>query len=223
MNNIFVGNLSFKSTKEDVTKLFEAFGTVANVTIMERKKGKSRGYCFVDMPNEEEKAKAIATLEGREFMERVLVVSPVIPKVPGQHKPKRKFIPAKTERERTPYQSEEGGKKPFRKEERGSKPWVKKEDGRPKTFRKDERGPAPWGKKSAEKTGYPKPWVKKEGATDKPFRKDDRERKPWSKGQDSSKPFTKNKNRPEGALRSSTPFKKFKKTESGSKPNFKKR
>ena len=55
MNNIFVGNLSFKSTKEDVTKLFEAFGTVANVTIMERKKGKSRGYCFVDMPNEEEK------------------------------------------------------------------------------------------------------------------------------------------------------------------------
>jgi RNA recognition motif-containing protein len=93
MNNIFVGNLSFHSTKEDVQKLFEPFGAVANVVIMERKKGKSRGYGFVDMPNEEEKNKAIAALNGFGFMGRVLEVSQVIPKVKGAIKPKRKPEP----------------------------------------------------------------------------------------------------------------------------------
>ena len=89
INNIFVGNLSFKATKEDVIKLFEPFGSVANAVIMERKKGKSRGYGFVDMPNEEEKNAAIAALEGKEFMWRVLSVSPVIPKVKSEVKLKR--------------------------------------------------------------------------------------------------------------------------------------
>jgi len=86
MNNIFVGNLSFKATKEDVVKLFEPFGMVANVVIMEGKKGASRGYGFVNMPNEEEKSAAIAALAGKEFMWRVLSVSPVAPKVKSEVK-----------------------------------------------------------------------------------------------------------------------------------------
>ena len=80
MNNIFVKNLSFKSTHEDVRKLFEAFGTVTNVMLKEKKKGKSRGFGFLEMPNEQEKNKAIAALNGKEFMERVLVVVPALPK-----------------------------------------------------------------------------------------------------------------------------------------------
>ena len=98
MNNIFVGNLSFKSTKEDVQKFFEPFGAVANVVIMERKKGKSLGYGFVDMPNEDERNKAIAALDGRELMMRILSVGPIVPKVrvEREHKPrqKKKYIHA---------------------------------------------------------------------------------------------------------------------------------
>src|SRR5471030_754494 len=86
MNNIFVGNLSFEASKEDLVKLFEPFGTVASAVIMERKKGKSRGYGFVDMPNEEEKNAAIAALQGKEFMWRILSVGPVIPKVKSEEK-----------------------------------------------------------------------------------------------------------------------------------------
>src|SRR5665213_604619 len=97
MNNIFVGNLSFEATKEDVVKLFEPFGSVANVLIMERKKGKSRGYGFVDMPNEEEKNAAITALAGKEFMWRVLSVSPVVPKVKGEAKTKVKEFRTKKE------------------------------------------------------------------------------------------------------------------------------
>ena len=113
MNNIFVGNLSFQATKEDLVKLFEPFGAVANAVIMERKKGKSRGYGFVDMPNEEEKNAAITALAGKEFMWRVLSVSPVIPKVKGELS--KKFKPAKKE-----WKPPEAGSRPFRQDDRKS-------------------------------------------------------------------------------------------------------
>src|SRR5450755_2086149 len=87
MNNIFVANLSFEATKEDLVNLFLPFGSVTNAVIMERKKGKSRGYGFVDMPNEEEKNAAISALQGKEFMWRVLSVSVVIPKAKSEEKP----------------------------------------------------------------------------------------------------------------------------------------
>ncbi len=129
MNNIFVGNLSFVSTKEEVTKLFEPFGTVANVVIMERKKGKSRGFGFVDMPNEAEKAAAIAALNGKEFMWRVLVVSELMPRKPGEPRPKKVRL-AKEGRESKPFKSpraSDAGRTPYKKLDGSSKPWVKKE------------------------------------------------------------------------------------------------
>ena len=94
MNNIFVGNLSYKSTKEDVQKLFEPFGTVANVAIIEGKKSRSRGYGFVDMPNEDERNKAIAALNGKEFMWWELSVEAVAPKVKveGETKPRKSAV-----------------------------------------------------------------------------------------------------------------------------------
>ncbi len=79
--NIFVGNLSFAATDLDVRALFEAFGDVANVTIVMEKKGtKSRGFGFVEMPSDEQAHKAIVDLSGKEFMGRPLNVSPVRPK-----------------------------------------------------------------------------------------------------------------------------------------------
>lgn len=154
MYNIFVGNLSFSTTREQLKQLFEPFGAVANVLIMERKKGKSRGYGFVEMPSEEEKNKAIAALEGKEFMFRILHVAQVVPKAPKPHRPKKTFLPSKkgasdvwlTENEERPRPSKPWEKpakdfakknpyaKPFRREERSastderprsSKPWSK--------------------------------------------------------------------------------------------------
>lgn len=59
--NIFVGNLSFAAKEEDVYRVFAGFGAVANVAIVMEKKGKkSRGFGFVEMPDEQEALSAIA-------------------------------------------------------------------------------------------------------------------------------------------------------------------
>jgi len=152
MNNIFVGNLSFKATKEDVIKLFEPFGSVANAVIMERKKGKSRGYGFVDMPNEEQKNAAIAALEGKEFMWRVLSVSPVIPKVKSEVKLERESKrwskpPSGPKSEsagegRLKYYSKiDGPSKPWRKVNSKSKPVRNKDKGSRPYYGKSDREP----------------------------------------------------------------------------------
>ena len=84
--NIFVANLSFDTTEADMRKLFEGFGNVASVAIVmrkDRKGSKSRGFGFVDMPDEEQVQAAIAALDGQEFMGRSLDVSLAHPK-PGK-------------------------------------------------------------------------------------------------------------------------------------------
>lgn len=79
--NIFAGNLSFKAKEADLKILFEAFGTVDSVRVVTEKKGKkSRGFGFVQMSDEAQAAAAIDSLNGREFMERPLNVSPARPK-----------------------------------------------------------------------------------------------------------------------------------------------
>lgn len=78
-----MGNLSFDATEEGVKKLFSDFGQVSFVTILmrkERKVPKSRGFGFVDMPDEQQALSAIAALNQKEFMGRVLDVSPARPR-----------------------------------------------------------------------------------------------------------------------------------------------
>ena len=146
MNNIFVGNLSFKATKEDVIKLFEPFGSVTNAVIMERKKGKSRGYGFVDMPNEQEKNAAIAALEGKEFMWRVLSVSQVMPKVKSEVKLERKPSSEpkieSTDEEQSKYYSKiDAPAKPWRKGNSKSNPVLNKNKGSRPYYGKSDREP----------------------------------------------------------------------------------
>jgi len=95
--NIFVGNLVFEATEEDVRKAFKAFGDVASVAIVMEKKGaKSRGFGFVEMPVDHEAQKAIALLDGKDFMGRVLNVSPARPKSEAEkERIKRKPLPKK--------------------------------------------------------------------------------------------------------------------------------
>lgn len=76
--NIFVGNLSFEAAEADVKKLFEGFGSVLSAAIVmekQKKAPKSRGFGFVEMPDDEQAGAAISALNGKEFMGRALNVS----------------------------------------------------------------------------------------------------------------------------------------------------
>jgi cold-inducible RNA-binding protein len=74
--SIFVGNLPWKTTSEDLRALFEPFGQVENARIVtDRDTGRSRGYGFVDMANEEDGRKAIQELNGYTYGERPLTVN----------------------------------------------------------------------------------------------------------------------------------------------------
>ena len=79
--NIYVGNLSFDVTEDDLKKAFEPFGQVSEVRlIMDKFSGKSKGFGFVEMPTKEEAEKAIEEMNGKELMERALTVNVAKPK-----------------------------------------------------------------------------------------------------------------------------------------------
>jgi RNA recognition motif-containing protein len=79
--NIYVGNLSREATDSDVQKAFEAFGQVLSVTIVKDKfSGQSRGFGFVDMPNNKEAQAAIDGLNGKEFRGQALNVNEARPR-----------------------------------------------------------------------------------------------------------------------------------------------
>ena len=81
MKNLFVGNMSFQTTEGELRAIFEPFGQVARVHIaMDRETGRSRGFGFVEMPNDEEAAKAIAGLDGKPVGGRNLKVNEARPK-----------------------------------------------------------------------------------------------------------------------------------------------
>lgn len=81
MKNLFVGNISFQTTEGDLNELFKPFGQVARVHIaMDRETGRSRGFAFVEMPNDEEAAKAMAGLDGKEVGGRNLKVNEARPR-----------------------------------------------------------------------------------------------------------------------------------------------
>jgi len=81
MKNLFVGNMSFQTTAADLRALFEPFGQLARVHVAtDRETGRARGFGFVEMPNDEEAAKAIAALDGKEIGGRNLKVNEARPK-----------------------------------------------------------------------------------------------------------------------------------------------
>jgi len=74
--NIYVGNLSFSTTEEGLRRLFEQSGTVDTVTIIQdRVTGRSRGFGFVEMPDDSDGQAAIAALDGNDFDGRNLKVN----------------------------------------------------------------------------------------------------------------------------------------------------
>ena len=81
MKNIFVGNLDFNTSEEELRQLFEAYGQVDRVAILtDRDTGRSRGFGFVEMTNAEDGEKAIAALNGSQVGGRTLNVNEARPK-----------------------------------------------------------------------------------------------------------------------------------------------
>lgn len=78
---VFVGNLSYEVTEQDINTVFAEYGTVKQVKLpTDRETGKMRGFAFVEMGNEDEEAKAIEELEGAEWMGRSLTINKARPR-----------------------------------------------------------------------------------------------------------------------------------------------
>jgi RNA recognition motif-containing protein len=81
MKNLFVGNLPFSATEDALRDHFSPFGEVQQVRIMtDRDSGKSRGFAFVEMAQDDDAAKAIAGLNGHDFGGRALTINEARPR-----------------------------------------------------------------------------------------------------------------------------------------------
>ncbi|MBF0693827.1 MAG: RNA-binding protein [Flavobacterium sp.] len=85
--NIFVGSLPFSIEEADLRESFEAYGAVDSVKIITDKfTGRSKGFGFVEMPNDEEAQKAINELNGATVQGRAIVVNKSEPKPEGERR-----------------------------------------------------------------------------------------------------------------------------------------
>jgi RNA recognition motif-containing protein len=202
--DIFVGNLSFEAKDVNVKTLFAGFGNVSSVVILMRdnkKKPKSRGFGFVQMPDEQQALAAIAALNGKEFMGRVINIEPARPKTEAQVKNKLK--------KEQPKPAVEVGQ--------GKKTWFSPVFNKPGTYmggrrtrsyarqrglsgmpeearprRQNQDNPMRWRKKKDQ----PKPWQKSPGEH-KPRKKAEGEARPWKKPTGDAKPWSKSSERPQ--------------------------
>jgi RNA recognition motif-containing protein len=79
--NIYVGNLSYGMSEDELRDAFGAFGAVSSVKIlMDRETGRSRGFGFVEMPNQSEAEAAIAQLNGKDLGGRALRINEARPR-----------------------------------------------------------------------------------------------------------------------------------------------
>jgi cold-inducible RNA-binding protein len=91
-NKLFVGNLSFETTENDLQDAFAAFGTVTETNLMmDRSTGRARGFGFVTMSSAEEAQKAIDGLNGKDLGGRALTVNVARPREESSGGGRRQF------------------------------------------------------------------------------------------------------------------------------------
>ena len=79
--NIYIGNLSYTVKESDLRQVMEDYGTVDSAKlIMDRDTNRSKGFAFVEMPNEAEAINAIKELDGAEYQGRQMVLKQATPK-----------------------------------------------------------------------------------------------------------------------------------------------
>lgn len=82
--NIYVGNLPYDTTEQELVDLFSSHGAVDRATLVfDRETGRPRGFAFVEMPNDAEGHKAIEALAGQPFNNRPLTINEARPRTPG--------------------------------------------------------------------------------------------------------------------------------------------
>jgi RNA recognition motif-containing protein len=78
---VYVGNLSYDASEDDLRVVFKDYGTVQRVTLpTNRETGRIRGFAFIDLAEEAEETKAIETLDGAQWMGRNLKVNKANPR-----------------------------------------------------------------------------------------------------------------------------------------------
>jgi RNA recognition motif-containing protein len=79
--NIYIGNLNYRIKEQDLQQALADYGTVTSVKIIkDRETGKSKGFGFVEMPNEAEARKVLTELNGSEFEGRQMVIKEAMPR-----------------------------------------------------------------------------------------------------------------------------------------------
>ena len=79
--NIYIGNLSYAATDQDLEELFSPYGEVSKTTIiMDRETGRSKGFGFAEMPDDDAAKTAIAALNGSTFLNRNITVNEARPR-----------------------------------------------------------------------------------------------------------------------------------------------
>lgn len=82
--NIYIGNLSYKVSDNDLQEVFEEFGEVSSAKVItDRDTGRSKGFAFVEMENDEDAQTAIEELDGTELDGRTIKVNKARPKSSG--------------------------------------------------------------------------------------------------------------------------------------------
>jgi len=83
LKKIYVGNFSFHMTEQELRSLFEPYGSIESASVAtDRDTGRSRGFGFVSMPNDDEAEKAMAALNGKDSGGRALTVNEARPQTP---------------------------------------------------------------------------------------------------------------------------------------------
>ena len=82
--NLYVGNLTYEANETDIKAAFEPFGQISEVRVItDRYSGRSRGFAFVEMPNQQEAEAAIQGLNGQPLQGRPLTVNEAKPRGSG--------------------------------------------------------------------------------------------------------------------------------------------
>ncbi len=82
--NIYIGNMSFDTTEDQLRQAFEGYGAVSTVKVItDRDSGQSKGFAFVEMSSKDEAAAAISGLNGQNLNGRLLNIDEAKPRVQG--------------------------------------------------------------------------------------------------------------------------------------------